>query len=196
MVFRCAITTIFVTMTLCGMEAVVGAVEYSKKNSPDALNFHVETLDGQPTHLGKYQGQVVLVVNVASRCGLTPQYAALQKMHEIYGKQGLAILGFPCNQFGGQEPGSPEEIAQFCQKNYGVTFDMFSKIHVNGPGQSALYQFLTAQKTDPKGPGEVSWNFEKFLVGREGKVVARFGPQLSPLDSKIIERVKRELAKP
>jgi glutathione peroxidase len=160
-----------------------------------ALNFKVKTLEGKDMDLGTYQGKVVLVVNVASQCGLTPQYKQLQALHEKYAKQGLAILGFPCNQFGGQEPGTPAEIRQFCTKDYGVTFDLFEKIDVNGENASPLYKHLKSLDTQPKGPGDISWNFEKFLLSRSGKVVARFNPRTKPDASEVIQAIEAELAK-
>ena len=132
-----------------------------------------ESLEGKDVDLGEYQGKVVMIVNVASKCGLTPQYKQLQAMHDKYGKDGLAILGFPCNQFRSQEPGTAKEIGEFCRTKYGVSFDMFAKIEVNGNGACNLHKTLTALNTKPVGPGKISWNFEKFIVGRNGETVAR-----------------------
>jgi glutathione peroxidase len=171
------------------------AAEEAKEKTPPALDFKMKTLAGKEVHLGKYEGKVVLIVNVASRCGLTPQYEQLQKLHEKYAKRGLAVLGFPCNQFGSQEPGTAEEIRSFCRKNYGVTFDMFAKIEVNGEGACPLYKYLTSRKTEPDGPGKIRWNFAKFLLDRDGKVVARFAPSVKPDDPKIVRRIEAELAK-
>ena len=140
-------------------------------------------------------GQVMLIVNVASKCGYTSQYEQLQALHEKYAEQGLAILGFPCNQFLGQEPGSAEEIRQFCRVNYGVTFDLFAKVEVNGDGACDLYKTLTALDTEPVGPGKISWNFEKFVVGRDGEVVARFSPRTKPNDPELVKVIEAELAK-
>jgi glutathione peroxidase len=159
-----------------------------------ALSFEVKTLEGQPVPLSKYQGKVILMVNVASQCGLTPQYKQLQELHEKYGDQGLAILGFPCNQFGQQEPGSASEIRQFCQQNYGVEFDMFEKIDVNGDTACPLYKYLTGLETEPKGAGRISWNFEKFLLNRDGKVVARFEPQTKPDAPVLVAKIEKELS--
>ena len=128
----------------------------------------MNSIDGKPVNLARYQGKVVLIVNVASQCGYTPQYAGLEELHRKYAAKGLNILGFPANEFGAQEPGSNAEIAQFCQTNYGVDFDMFSKIVVKGPGQAPLYQFLTSKQTNPKFAGDIAWNFEKFLIGQWG----------------------------
>ena len=162
---------------------------------PGVLNFKMKTLDGKEVPLSKYQGKVVLIVNVASRCGLTPQYEALQKLYETYQDKGFVILGFPCNQFGKQEPGTASQIKQFCTSNYGVTFDMFSKIDVNGPDAAPLYKFLTSKQTDPDHAGRIRWNFEKFLISKEGKVVARFAPAVKPDDPKVIAAIEREIAK-
>jgi glutathione peroxidase len=165
------------------------------KNVPAALAFKVKTLAGKEVCLGKYQGKVVLVVNVASKCGFTPQYKQLERLYEKYGERGLAVLGFPCNQFGAQEPGSADEIRSFCQKNYGVTFDMFAKVNVNGDEACDLYKHLTSLETKPKGPGKISWNFEKFLVGRNGEVVARFASATRPDDPEVVKRIEAELEK-
>ncbi|MBX3422325.1 MAG: glutathione peroxidase [Pirellulaceae bacterium] len=165
-----------------------------KADSP--LNVTMKSLDGKDVELAKqYQGKVVLVVNVASKCGLTPQYKQLQALHDKYGKDGLAVLGFPCNQFGAQEPGSADEIASFCDKNYGVKFDMFAKVDVNKDGACPLYKTLTALDTKPVGSGAISWNFEKFLIGRDGQVVARFSPRTKPDDPEIIAAIEKELSK-
>jgi len=159
------------------------------------LSFTMKSLDGKDVDLGKYQGKVVLVVNVASKCGLTPQYKQLQALHDKYAKDGLAILGFPCNQFLSQEPGTAGQIRQFCTVKYGVTFDLFAKVEVNGKGACDLYKTLTALDTKPVGPGKISWNFEKFILGRDGEVVARFGPRTKPDDPQIVKVIEAELAK-
>jgi glutathione peroxidase len=166
------------------------------KKTPAALGFTMKSLDGEDVDLGEYLGEVVLVVNVASKCGLTPQYEQLQALHEEYSDRGLAVLGFPCNQFRGQEPGTAPQIRQFCQANYGVTFDMFAKIEVNGDGACDLYKHLTGLDAKPKGPGEISWNFEKFVIGRNGEVAARFSPRTKPDDPEVIEVIEAELGKP
>src|SRR6266481_6308125 len=137
---------------------------------PQALDFTMKSIDGRPVDLSKYQGRVVLMVNVASECGFTPQYEGLEDLHKKYAAKGLSILGFPANEFGAQEPGTNKEIAQFCKQNYSVEFDMFSKIIVKGAGQAPLYKYLT---THPKFRGDVAWNFEKFLIGRNGEVIGR-----------------------
>lgn len=171
------------------------AAETEGRKVSQPLRFTVKSLSGQDMELSKYQGKVVMIVNVASKCGLTPQYQQLQQLHEKYAKDGLAILGFPCNQFLSQEPGNAEEIRQFCRVNYGVSFDLFSKIEVNGDGACDLYKCLTATETKPVGPGKISWNFEKFIVGRNGQVVARFSPRTKPDAPEVIKVIESELAK-
>jgi glutathione peroxidase len=162
---------------------------------PAALNFKMKGLDGKPVDLSKYKGKVVLMVNVASQCGLTPQYEALEGLHEKYAEKGLSVLGFPANEFGKQEPGTDEEIADFCKSNYEVKFDMFSKVVVKGDGQCPLYKFLTSKETDPKFAGDITWNFEKFLVNRDGEVVARFAPKVKPDSDEVVKAIETELAK-
>jgi glutathione peroxidase len=162
---------------------------------PAALNFTMNSLDGKPVNLAKYQGNVVLMVNVASQCGYTPQYEGLQELHKRYAARGLRLLGFPSNDFGHQEPGTNQEIADFCKKNYGVQFDMFSKIDVVGNTKAPLYQFLTSSKTDPKFAGEVEWNFEKFLIGRNGQIVGRFKSPVEPLSKEMLSAIEAALGK-
>ena len=158
------------------------------------LDFKLKSIAGDEVDLGQYKGKVVLMVNVASECGLTPQYTGLQKLYDAKKDEGLVVLGFPCNQFGGQEPGSNQEIAQFCSSNYKVSFPLFSKIEVNGPGAAPLYGYLTSLDTQPQGKGRISWNFEKFLVGRNGQVVARFAPNVEPDAPEVLAAVEHELA--
>jgi glutathione peroxidase len=160
------------------------------------ISFKMKSLDGKEVELTKkYKGKVLLVVNVASKCGLTPQYTDLEALNEKYAAKGLCVLGFPCNQFGQQEPGTASEIREFCTTKYGVKFDMFEKIEVNGDGACPLYKHLTALPTLPKGAGAITWNFEKFLVGRDGKVVARFAPRTKPTDPELVKAIEAELAK-
>ena len=142
-------------------------------------DFTATAIDGTQTGLAAYDGQVVLVVNTASECGFTPQYAGLQELHDTYADQGFTVLGFPCDQFGGQEPGTEEEIAAFCERNYGVSFPMFAKVDVNGDGAHPLFRWLKEEKSGLLG-GAIKWNFTKFLVGRDGQVVDRFGPTTEP----------------
>ena len=154
----------------------------------------IGALGGGPADLGQYQGKTLLVVNVASQCGLTPQYAGLQKLYDTYAERGLVVLGVPCNQFGGQEPGTADEIADFCEVNYGVTFPLTEKVEVNGPGRHPLYTELT-QTADADGEaGDIKWNFEKFLVGPDGTVRARFRPQVTPDAPELVDAVTATLA--
>jgi glutathione peroxidase len=153
------------------------------------LNYQMNRLDGSPEDLGKYRGNVILLVNVASRCGLTPQYTALQQLYERYHGQGFEILGFPANDFMGQEPGTDEEIAQFCEMNYGVTFPVFSKISVKGDAIHPLYAELTSLP-EPLG-GDVQWNFQKYLVDRNGEVAAKFGPRTTPDSDEVVTEIER-----
>ena len=146
--------------------SLASAAETVENKTPAALDFKMKTLSGKEADLSKHLGHVVMVVNVASKCGLTPQYEQLQRLHEKYSDKGLAILGFPCNQFLKQEPGTAEDIKEFCRVNYGVTFPMFAKIEVKGKGACDLYKHLTSLDTKPKGSGKITWNFEKFVIGR------------------------------
>jgi len=152
----------------------------------------ISTLDGKPSSLGEYKGKVVLLVNVASKCGLTPQYKALQALQDKYASQGFTVIGVPCNDFGAQEPGSPQEIQTFCAENYNVTFPLTEKVHVKGPGQHPLYARLTGK--DAEYPGEIKWNFGKFLISREGKVLKRFEPQTKPDAPEVISAIESALA--
>lgn len=165
-----------------------------KSDGASALNESMKTLDGKTVDLSKYKGKVVLIVNTASKCGLTPQYTQLQAVYEKYKDQGLVVLGFPCNQFRQQEPGSAKEISEFCTKNYGVTFDMFDKVEVNGDGACPLYKQLTALDLQPKGKGDIDWNFEKFVLDRSGKPVARFAPKTKPDDEAVVATIEKLLA--
>jgi glutathione peroxidase len=150
----------------------------------------VNTLDGSPASLAEFRGRALLVVNVASKCGLTPQYAGLEELHERYADRGFSVLGFPCNQFGAQEPGTPGEIAEFCSTTYGVTFPLFEKLDVNGAKQHPIYAELT-QTTDGEGTaGEVQWNFEKFLVAPDGSVVGRFRPPVAPDAPELVAAIE------
>ncbi|WP_028559965.1 glutathione peroxidase [Paenibacillus pinihumi] len=143
-------------------------------------NIHVRTIDGTETNLEAYEGKVLLIVNTASACGLTPHYAGLQQLYEAYGDQGLVVLGFPCNQFAGQEPGTEEEIKQFCELNYKVTFPLFAKVDVKGENIHPLYAYLLEHTPAPYQDGDIEWNFAKFLVDREGHVAKRFGARTEP----------------
>lgn len=143
-------------------------------------DFTATTIDGDEKSLADFAGKTLLIVNVASQCGLTPQYRGLEELHKKYKGRGFAVLGFPCNQFAGQEPGSDEEIREFCELRFGVTFPMFSKIDVNGEDRHPLYEFLTAEETQPDAAGDIKWNFAKFIVNKRGEVVARFDPAIEP----------------
>lgn len=153
----------------------------------------VKTLSGEDSSLGDLAGKTLLVVNVASKCGLTPQYSTLEALHERLSDQGFAVVGFPCNQFGGQEPGTADEIGQFCSVNYGVTFPMFEKIDVNGPGRHPIYTELTAVPDADGETGDIQWNFEKFLLRPDGTVAARFRPRTTPDDPEVIAAIEANL---
>ncbi|HEX4182605.1 MAG TPA: glutathione peroxidase [Caulobacteraceae bacterium] len=162
----------------------------------------VKRIDGQDASLGDYKGKVMLVVNVASKCGLTPQYSKLQSLYESYADKGLVVAGFPANEFGAQEPGSNADIADFCETSFGVTFPMFEKIVVKGDDIHPLYDTLTKAVTEAEGAppnapktGEVMWNFEKFIVARDGSVTRRFSPTINPDDPKLVDAIEAELAK-
>jgi len=160
------------------------------------LDFEVKDIAGNGVKLTKYLGKVVLIVNVASKCGNTPQYAKLQALHEKHTKSGLAILGFPCNQFKEQEPGTEAEIKKFCELNYGVTFDLFSKVDVNGPAASPLFKYLTSDEIPIGDKGKVEWNFEKFLTDRNGNLIARFRDEVEPDSGEVAKAINDALAHP
>ena len=147
---------------------------------PSLYDFEAQSIDGRPVQLEQYRGKPLLIVNTASACGFTPQFGGLEKLHQTYGERGLIVLGFPCNQFGRQDKGSNEEIATFCQKNYGVSFPMMSKIEVNGAQAHPLYQWLSAEAPGLLGSKAIKWNFTKFLVGKDGRVIKRYAPQDAP----------------
>jgi glutathione peroxidase len=153
----------------------------------------VKTLSGEDSSLGALAGKTLLVVNVASKCGLTPQYAALEALHERLADRGFAVVGFPCNQFMGQEPGTAEEIEEFCSTTYGVTFPMFEKIEVNGEGRHPIYDELTAVPDADGAAGDIQWNFEKFLLGPDGSVLARFRPRTVPDDPEVLAAIEKNL---
>jgi len=152
----------------------------------------LHALDGEDLPLAPFKGQVVLVVNVASKCGLTPQYASLESLHQLYKAKGFSVLGLPCNQFAGQEPGSEREIQEFCSLNYGVSFPLSSKLEVNGPQRHSLYRLLAGEGAEY--PGDISWNFEKFLVGKDGRVLARFSPRTAPDDPGVVQSFEKALS--
>ena len=156
-------------------------------------DLNLRALDGQDLPLAPYKGQIVLVVNVASKCGLTPQYAGLEKLHQAYRERGFTVLGLPCNQFAAQEPGSEDEIREFCSLNYGVTFPLGSKLEVNGPNRHPLYRLLAGEGAEF--PGDITWNFEKFLLGPDGRVLARFSPRTAPDDAALLQAIEGALDK-
>lgn len=160
---------------------------------PTLHDFSATTIDGDERSLRDYAGKVALVVNVASQCGLTPHYGGLEELYESFKGRGLVVLGFPCNQFGNQEPGTEREIRTFCETRYGVTFPMFAKIDVNGPRRNPIYGFLTSAPTTPDGPGDVQWNFAKFLVDRSGHVAARFSPSTAPVSEEVVGAIEKLL---
>lgn len=194
MIRRSLIVMIALVLAITAV-AVVRAQQQGSTKVPSVLNFTMNSLAGKPVNLSKYQGKVVLMVNVASFCGYTPQYTGLEELNKKYARLGLSVLGFPANEFGAQEPGSDTEIAEFCDKTYGVKFDLFSKIVVIGPGQHPLYKYLTSQATNPKSPGDVKWNFEKVLIGRDGQIVARFLSDKEPLSREVVSAIEAELNK-
>ena len=158
------------------------------------LDFTLDSIDGKPVSLDSYRGKVVLIVNVASQCGLTPQYASLQTLYTTYAERGLVVLGFPANEFGSQEPGTNAEIQTFCSTRFSVTFPMFAKIVVKGEGQHPLYQFLTDKSTDPEFAGDIEWNFAKFLLNRKGEIVARISAKTDPASPEVDAQIEALLA--
>jgi glutathione peroxidase len=171
---------------------LVGTVAMAGEKS--IYDFTMNSIDGASTPLSKFQGKVVLVVNVASRCGFTPQYSALEKVYEKYKDGGFVIVGFPANNFGGQEPGTNQEIKTFCSTKYNVTFPMMAKVSVKGDDKTPLYQFLTDKTANPSTGGEIQWNFTKFLIGPDGRPVARFEPNVTPDDPQVMAAIEKELA--
>lgn len=167
--------------------ALIGA----QKN---VFDYTLSTIDGQPAPLSAYKGKVVMLVNVASRCGFTPQYTALEAIYEKYKDRGFVIVGIPANNFGAQEPGTNQEIKTFCQSKYNVTFPMMSKVSVKGDDKTPLYQYLTDKSANPKMGGEIQWNFTKFLVGPNGQVIARFEPKLTPDSPEVTSAIESALA--
>lgn len=197
----------FATLLACGLAAAAVAEEppaaAPDKDKPmtaaqaaSVLDFTLNDIDGKPAPLSRYKGDVLLIVNVASKCGFTPQYEQLQKLHEKYAAKGLRVLAFPANNFGAQEPGSDAEIKTFCTKTYGVQFDVYSKVSVKGDDCCELYRFLTSSEKNGDFGGEIKWNFTKFLVDRHGKVVARYEPRTKPDDPRVIEAIEKALGEP
>jgi glutathione peroxidase len=157
-------------------------------------DFSARTIEGKDRSLRDYEGKVALVVNVASKCGLTPQYEGLEKLYEAGRGRGLEVLGFPCNQFAGQEPGTDAQVQEFCTLTYGVKFPLFSKIDVNGAARHPLYAWLTGVDAKPEGAGDIKWNFGKFVIGKDGAVVARFAPPTAPDDPALVAAIEKALA--
>jgi len=172
---------------------IIGSLLFMSISADTSIyDFEFNSLSGEEISLSEFEGNVLLIVNTASECGYTPQYKELQELYETYNDKGFYVLGFPANNFGGQEPGSDEEIAQFCELNYGVTFPMFTKISVKGEDQHPLYNYLT-QVDNPDFTGEIGWNFEKFLVDRNGNIVRRFKSNVTPMGNKLIESLEEIL---
>ncbi len=182
-------------VAVCAFAVSANAADKGDSKVAGPLNFKMKSIEGKEVDLSQYKGKVVLVVNVASLCGATPQYADLQKLYDNHKKDGLVIVGVPANEFGTQEPGSNEEIAKFCESNYKVTFPMMAKVVVKGKGITPLYDYLTSKETNPEFAGPIGWNFEKFLISREGKVVGRFKTAVKPTDEKFVKAVQTELEK-
>lgn len=185
-----------ISFAMAAFVLIAGVASFgsAEEKTPAALNFKMKNLSGKEVDLSKYKGKVVLIVNTASECGLTPQYEQLQALHASLADKGLAVVGVPCNQFGAQEPGTAQEISTFCKENYGVTFDLLAKVDVNGDDACPLYKYLTSVETKPKGAGKIGWNFEKFVLDRNGSVVARFAPNTSPDDPALLKVIDTHLA--
>ena len=183
-------------IVLLALSLLPGQIETkTPKKVPPVLNFTMNDIDGKRVRLSKYSGNVIMIVNVASLCGNTPQYASLQKLYDNYKDRGFVVLGFPSNDFGQQEPGTNKEIKKFCELTYFVKFPLFTKIVVKGDGQAPLYRYLTSMKTDPKFGGEIEWNFAKFLISRKGEIVARFPAKEYPDTPEAVQLIERELGK-
>jgi glutathione peroxidase len=183
-------TKLLVAAILCllfGIGAVIGG-------GKSVFDFTLNTIDGQPAPLAAYKGKVVMLVNVASRCGFTPQYTALEAVYEKYKDRGFVIVGIPANNFGAQEPGTNQEIKTFCQSKYNVKFPMMSKVSVKGEDQTPLYQYLTDKTTNPKTGGEIQWNFTKFLIGSDGQIITRFEPKVTPDSPEVTGAIETALA--
>ncbi len=190
-----ALPMIVASLAIGGLCFAVQADEPAKSDVAPALNFTVDDIDGKPVNLAKtYQGKVLLVVNTASKCGLTPQYEGLEEVYEKYKGKGFEVLAFPANEFNKQEPGSNAQIKEFCTTQYKVTFPVHSKIVVKGEGIHPFYEFLTSKKTDPKFAGDISWNFAKFLINRKGEVIARFDPRVKPDSPEVTKAIEAALA--
>ncbi|MBI2426181.1 MAG: glutathione peroxidase [Candidatus Hydrogenedentes bacterium] len=181
-------------LSLAAVMAALIPVAIAEDAPANVLGFKTKTIDGEEVALDKYKGKVMLIVNVASKCGLTPQYEQLQALHDKYNEKGLAVLGFPANNFNGQEPGTEAEIKEFCSSKFQVKFDMFSKVSVKGDDIAPLFKFLTSADTNKDFAGDIKWNFTKFLVDREGKVIARFEPKTTPDAAEVVAAIEKALA--
>jgi glutathione peroxidase len=184
-IFWLVMKTILKTVCFLATASLLGA--------QSVYDYSMNTIDGQPESLAAYKGKVLLVVNVASKCGFTPQYAGLQSLYSKYQDRGFVILGFPANNFASQEPGTNTEIKTFCTRKYSVTFPMFSKVSVLGADKTPLYGYLTSASSDPKFAGDIKWNFTKFLIGRDGNIIARFEPKVTPDSPEVISAVESAL---
>jgi glutathione peroxidase len=184
-------TLAILMVVACAFAATNGDGD-KKGTIPPVLNFKMKSLTGQDVDLSQYQGKVVLIANTASKCGYTPQYKDLEAIYKKYHDKGLVVLGFPANNFKEQEPGSDEQIAEFCEKNFGVTFPMFSKVSVKGDDQAPLFKYLIDHAPET---GDIKWNFEKFLIGRDGKIVARYRSKTNPSSDEVTKAIEQELAK-
>ena len=182
-------------VALLALSQPTSATDKEDKKVPAVLNFTMNDITGKPVALSQHQGKVILLVNVASRCGYTPQYTGMQTLFEKYGKDGLVVIGVPANDFGRQEPGSDLEIAKFCSSKYNVTFPMMSKVAVKGSDITPLYKFLTSKETNPKFAGDIGWNFEKFLISRTGEVVGRYKSNVEPQSEELVKAIEAELKK-
>ncbi len=184
-------------LVLAGIAPCVRAADADPSASPAAnvLNFTMKDIDGKDVDLSKFKGSVIMMVNVASRCGNTPQYTALEKLYKTYKEKGFVILAFPANNFHAQEPGTNAEIKEFCTEKYNVTFPIFSKISVKGDDTAPLYKVLTSFKSEAIKPGDITWNFEKFIIARDGTIADRFTPRTKPDDAKVTAAIETELAK-
>ena len=189
----------FKFLMICTFVSLIGIAAFgfnSEPTKPKSIHdFKMTDIDGKEVKLKKYKGNVMLIVNTASECGYTPQYKGLQSIYEKYNAKGFYVLGFPANNFGGQEPGTEKEIKEFCESKYKVTFPMFAKVSVKGDDQNQMYKFLTAKETNPKFAGDVSWNFNKFLVDKKGNVVARFSSKDAPESEVVMNAIEKELNK-
>jgi glutathione peroxidase len=196
-VITIAITAVMIAclITFYQMKETEGSSAQTKGSMTSVYDITVKDIDGKPVKLDRYKGNVLMIVNVASECGFTPQYAGLQKIYQKYQSQGLVILGFPANNFGGQEPGSEAEIKTFCTQRYKVTFPMFSKVSAKGSDIAPLYQYLTDRASNPNFAGDISWNFNKFLIDRNGNTIARFDSSDEPESAEVMQAIEGALKK-